>query len=194
MNDKKYVVMAVFDEQTTQEIYDLRKRLFDSNTITADHAKTLSDWPPHITIAAYDSVDIDELLQWTEEFSKNYSSFDIVFSSLGIFPPGGENTETALLFAAPSQSKALVNFYYAFHEKLDDYCGNIGWLYSAKFGYPAMHSTIAAVNMAFVQKATETVFRCGIFGKVRITALEVYTYPAQLIKRFDLMANMEGTE
>lgn len=141
---------------------------------------------PHITIAAYEEVDIHTLLQWTGEFAQRYSAFEFLFSSLGVFPPRGEGAKTAVLFASPSPSKALVDFYYAFHEKLDDYCGNIGLWYSAKFVCPVIHSTIGVFEIKQMQKAMEIIFEHQIFDLTRIVALEVYTYPKKLIQRFEL--------
>jgi len=126
-------------------------------------------------------------LQWTKDFSEKYSAFNISLSSLGVFPPGGEHNETAILYLTPSQSKDLIDFYYAFHEKLDDYCGNLGWWYSIKFGYLAIHSTIGIFEVVQMQKAMEMIFEQRIFGLAQIVSLEVYTYPMKLIERFDLM-------
>jgi 2'-5' RNA ligase len=177
-----YVVIARFDNETNEKLNTLRKHLCEEGYI-----KAISEWPPHITIAAYENVDIHALLQWTEEFSKKYLTFDVMLASLGVLPPGGERTETAVLYASPSQSIDLIEFYYAFHEKLDEHCGNLGWWYSKKFGYPAIHSTIGIFEVAQMQKAMELIFEQRIFGKAKIIALEVYTYPMELIERFDLM-------
>ena len=182
MDKKNYCVLARFDVKTTEQLNALRKRLLDEG-----YTKAISEWPPHITIAAYESVDIRELLQWTKEFTRKHSVIDISLSSLSILPPGGEHTETAVLYVSPSQSKGLIDFYYAFHEKLDDYCGNLGWWYSAKFGYPAIHSTIGIFEVVQMQKAMEIIFKQRVFGLAKIVSLEVYTYPMEIIERFDLM-------
>lgn len=179
---EKFVVVARFDDETTERLIALRKKLYDENQMAE-----ISEWQPHITIAAYETVAIPDLLQWTEEFARTHSLFDISLSTLGLFPPYGELTDTAVLFAAPSQSRDLIDFYYAFHEKLDEYCGKTGWLYSAEWGYPAIHSTIGIFKVYQVQKATETIFESEIFGPAKIIALEVYTYPMKLVQRFELI-------
>lgn len=181
MADGKYVVLARFDDKTDQKLITLQASLRKEGYI-----KAISEWPPHITIAAYESAPIDEILHWTEDFSSKHSAFDIMLSSLGILPPGGEHTETAVLYASPTQTKQLIAFYYAFHEKLDEHCGNLGWFYSAKFGHPVMHSTIGIFEIKEMQKALEMIFTQPIFGLTKIIALEVYTYPMELIKRFEL--------
>jgi hypothetical protein len=181
MVNKNYCVLARFDDNTTEQLNALRSRLQDEGYI-----KAISEWPPHITIAAYEGVDIREHLQWTKDFSEKHSVFDISLTSLGVLPPGGEHTETAVLYVSPSQSKDLIDFYYAFHEKLDEYCGNLGWWYSAKFGYPAIHSTIGIFEVAQMQRAMEMIFKQRIFGLAQIVSLEVHTYLMELIERFDL--------
>jgi len=179
--DKDYVVIARFDDETDDKLNSLRKRLHEEG-----YMETISDWSPHITIAAYEGVPLDTLLQWTDDFSTKYLQFDVSFSSLGILPPNEEHMDSAVLFASPSQSKYLLEFYYAFHEKLDEYCGNLGLLYSMKFGHPVIHSTIGIVDVVSMQKAIEMIFEHKIFEVATITSLEVYTYPMELVQRFEL--------
>lgn len=180
MADNKYVVLARFDDKTDRKLRTLQASLCEEGYI-----KAISEWPPHITIAAYETAPIDEILHWTENFSSRHSEFDIMFVSLGILPPGGEHTETAVLYASPTQTKSLIDFYYSFHERLDEHCGNLGWFYSAKFGHPVMHSTIGIFEIKQMQKALEMIFKQPI-GLAKINALEVYTYPMELIQRFKL--------
>ena len=180
----KNIVVARFDEAAENKLNNLRTQLFDAGCM-----KEISPYPPHITIAAYEGVELDTLLQWTDEFTKKYAALEILMSSLGVLPPGGEHTETAVLFASPSPSKALIDFYYAFHENLDEFCGNIGWMYSAKSIHPyAIHSTIGIFEIAKLQKAMKIIFEHQIFEMAKIIALEVYARPIELIKRFDLDA------
>ena len=181
MAERKYVVLARFDDITDQKLKALQANLRDEGYIQA-----ISEWPPHMTIAAYESASIDEIMQWTEDFSSRHSAFDICLHSLGILPPGGEYAETVVLFASPTQTKKLIEFYYAFHERLDEHCGNLGWFYSAKFGHPVIHSTIGIFEIKQMQKAIEVILKQPVFGMARIIALEVYTYPMELIQRYEL--------
>lgn len=174
-----------FDDKTTEKLNTLRKNLHEDGFI-----KAISNWPPHITIAAYEGVDKNALLQWMGEYVNQHLSFDIMLSSLGVLPLGGEHTDTAVLFASPSPSKGLIDFYYGFHEKLDDYCGNLGWMYSAKCVHPyAIHSTIGIFEVAYMQRAMEMIFESQIFGMAKVVGLEVYTYSMELIGRFRMKEN-----
>ena len=56
---------------------------------------------------------------------------------------------------------------------------------SAEFGHPVMHSTIGIFKIKQMQKALEMIFKQPIV-LAKINALEVYTYPMELIQRFKL--------
>ena len=176
-----YVVMVRFDETTEQKILNLQKTL-----ATNGYQKALNEWPPHITIAAYEGANEQDLLQWTAEYASHQCRFKVGMFALSILPPGGEHTDTAIFCLNPSHSKTLVDFYYGFHEKFEDYCTGIGWYNSIRHGNPIMHSTIGFFDLQTIQKVQEIIFTSGVFGEAEINALELYTYPMRLIKRFEL--------
>ena len=176
-----YVVMIRFDEATDNKFIRLQEKLMANG-----YQKAVNEWPPHITIAAYEGADEQSLLKWTEEYASSQKGFDIGLFALSILPPGGEHTDTAVLCLNPSHSKTLVDFYYGFHEKFEDFCTGIGWYNSIRHGNPIMHSTIGVFDVLTMQKAQEIIFGSGVFGQTKITALELYTYPMRLIGRFDL--------
>jgi hypothetical protein len=176
-----YVAMIRFDEETDRKMLILQEKL-----ISDGFQKSINEWPPHITIAAYEGADEKDLLMWTEEYMFRQRSFNIGLFALSILPPGGDHANTAVLCLNPSHSKTLVDFYYGFHEKFEDYCTGIGWYNSIRHGNPVMHSTIGTFDIASIQKAQEIIFESGIFSVAKITTLELYTYPMRLIKRFEL--------
>jgi hypothetical protein len=180
-----YVVTVRFDEATEQKILRLQEKLAVNG-----YQKAINECPPHITIAAYEDADEQGLLQWTEEYASRQCRFKVGLFSLSILPPGGEHTKTAVLCLNPSHSKKLVDFYYGFHEKFEDYCTGIGWYNSIRHGNPIIHSTIGIFDVATIQKAQEIIFVSGVFGETEITALELYTYPMRLIRRFELKAEV----
>lgn len=176
-----YVVMVRFDEATEQKILCLQEKL-----VANGYQSAINEWPPHITIAAYEDADEQGLLQWTEEYTARQHSFRLGLLSLNILPLGGERTDTAVVALNPSHSKTLVDFYYGFHEKYEEYCTGIGWFNSIGHDNPIMHSTIGVFDVATMQEALEVIFASGVFGYTEITALELYTYPMRLIGRFEL--------
>jgi len=176
-----YVAIVRFDEATDKKILRLQEKL-----IAGGYQKAMNGWPPHITIAAYEGADELALLQWAKEYTISQQGFRVGLFALSILPPGSDHKDTAVLCLNPSHSKKLVDFYYGFHEKLEDYCTGIGWYNSIRHGNPIMHSTIGVFDVTTMQKAQEIIFTEDVFGETEITALELYTYPMRLIKRFEL--------
>ena len=173
-----YVVMARFDKETDIKIMSLWKQI-------ADLGCSVSECPPHITLAAYENFDEKLLCDYTSEFiAAQEDKIDVAFHSLSILPPGGEHSETAVLCLNPSHSKHFVDFYYKFHEKYEEYCTGIGWFNSIKHGSPVIHATLGIVLVKDLQKIMELVFCSEVFGKAEITALEVYSYPCKFVRRF----------
>jgi 2'-5' RNA ligase len=175
-----YVVIVRFDEETDNQIMKIRKIMLESGY-------PITEWPPHITIAAYENIDERSICEWTSEVaSRQFGKMNVALNSLSILPPKGQKLETAVLCFNPAHSKAFVDFYYKFHEKYEEYCTGIGWFNSVKHGHPVIHATIGTVQVNELQKALEIVFQNNFFKPSLITALEVYTYPMKLIGRFEI--------
>jgi len=174
-----YVVLTRFDAETDKKLNRLGEALIEAGYV-------VPEWPPHITIAAYENIEETIIHDWTEGFAAQHSRLDIGMHSLSILPPGGEHTETTVVCLAPSHSKKLVDFYYAFHEKHEAYCTGIGWYNSITHGNPVMHATLVIIPCVALQKAIALCATANIFGNATIEALELYTYPMRLIKRFEL--------
>jgi len=174
-----YVVLARFDEEKDGQFNSLRK-------VLSDKGYSIPEWPPHITLAAYENMDERLLCNWASEFVSQHSKLEIALNSLSVLPPGGEHTETAVLCLDPAHSKPFVDFYYDFHDKYEEYCTGIGWFNSIAHGNPVIHATIGIVNVKEMRNAMELIFSQNVFGNTTITVLEIYTYPMRLIKRFEL--------
>ena len=174
-----YVVIARFDEKKDNQINALRKTL-------SDQGFYITKWPPHVTIAAYENIDETLLCNWTANFTSTHTKQKIALNSLSILPPGSEFSDTAVICLNPAHSKTFVDFYYAFHQKYEEFCTGIGWHNSITHDNPVIHATIATVNVTELQKVLDIIFSQNIFGGAELTALEVYTYPMKLIKRFEL--------
>lgn len=174
-----YIVIARFDEATDKKLLNLRNK-FENKEFC------VQDWPPHMTIAAYENIDEKPLCDWTEKFIRNYGSFEIALNSLGVFPPSGDKDNSSVLFLAPAHSKTLVDFYYAFHVKFEEYCTGIGRYNSIVHGNPVIHCTLGVIERNRLQEVINIAFGSNIFTTAKITALELYTYPMKLIQRFEL--------
>ena len=173
------VVIARFDEAAD-------KRLFNLHNEFEIAGLQVQEWPPHITIAAYENIDEKKLMDWTYEFSRDHESFEIALNFLGVFPPSGEEGNSCVLFLAPAHSKTLIDFYYSFHTRLEEYCTGIGRYNSIVHGNPVIHCTLGVIDKDKLQTVINTVFENNTFITARINALELYTYPMKLIQRFEL--------
>lgn len=171
-----YVVIARFDSKSERKLNKLRKSFINAGY-------SVPEWPVHITIAAYENIDEKLLCDWTGEFCTSHRSVNINLCSLAVFPPSKYYN---VLYLAPAYSKSFVDFYYDFHQKYEEYCTGIGKYNAIIKDNPSIHCTIADVKTAHLENAMKLVFDSNSFGKVEITALEVYTYPMRLIQRFEL--------
>lgn len=171
-----YVVIARFDKATDKKLNKIRE-------LFADTGYSIPEWPIHITIGAYENIDEKLICDWTEEFCKNHSCVDVNLCSLGTFLPNKNNN---VLYLAPAYSKTFVDFYYDFHQEYEKYCTGIGRYNSIKDDSPSIHCTIAEIDTDNLQNAMKLIFDSDCFKQAKITALEVYTYPMRLIKRFEL--------
>lgn len=171
-----YVVIARFDNATDKKLNQLKKSFENAGY-------SVPEWPVHITIAAYEDIDEKQICDWTQEFCKSHKKVNVNLCSVGIFPP---NKSRNVIYLAPAYSKIFVDFYYDFHQRYGEYCTGIGRYNSIVNDSPSIHCTIAEINTDDLQNAIKLVFNSKCFEKSKITALEVYTYPMRLLKKFEL--------
>jgi 2'-5' RNA ligase len=176
-----YVVLARFDAEKDRQLKKLK-------IVLSDKGYAVPEWPPHITLSAYENFDEELLCKWTANFASKHSKQKIALHSVSVLPPGGEHTETAVVCLTPAHSKSFVDFYFDFHKKYEEYCTGIGSFNSITHthGNPVIHVTIGIVKVAELQEVLELLFSQTILGEAEMTALEVYTYPMKVIKRFEL--------
>jgi len=144
------------------------------------------DFEPHITLAAYEKPPLDALVSWIGECAATHKPFEVRFSSFGFFPRSEEAGGRTVLFLAPAAAPALTTLYYEVHTKLDAHCGDLGWLYSMRYGHPAIHSTVhilpqEAENAAAAYMLEE--YREVVGTAV---AIEIHRWPMRLIQRLPL--------
>lgn len=181
---KEYCVIARFDEKTETLLREWKEIAYSK--LTSYYAD--KPWPPHMTIAAYEGVNETLLCEWIDEYVKGKGALPIEFKSLGVYTHG-QAFDTDVIFASPCISKDLVDFYYGFHQKLDEYCGVLGFEYSAECGNQVFHSTIAICDKEEFNSVLDY-FRDN-FSRIKgtIVALEAYEIPMKLIGRYELKEN-----
>lgn len=105
----RYVVLARFDKNTEEKLIALRREMTNAGYAS-------SEWPPHITLAAYEDLDAEALCDWTGKFVREHTRQKLAFGSVSLLPPYATHRETAVLCLNPVHAKPFVDFYYAFHE------------------------------------------------------------------------------
>jgi len=179
---QKHIVIARFDDETDELFRQWKKSAFNLQVNQYEDATLL---PPHLTMAAFEDMNPDDLCNWTCNYSKNSCTIDVKFSSLGVFAHG-KNLDTDVIYIAPGNSMKLTEFYYNFHEKYDEFCGNYGWKYTAKYGHPVFHSTITICNACEFNNVFDMLRDEFREISSKIVALEVYEDPIKLICRYEL--------
>lgn len=179
---EKHVVIARFDQKTDElfnqwksEAEAIQNRLYDES----------SAWPAHMTIAAYEGMDESLLREWTYKYTRANHVLNIRFASLGVFAHG-KAFDTDVIYVNPCTSLELVKFYYGFHERYDEFCGNYGRGYSSKEGMPVFHSTITVCNMDRFNPIFDKLRDEFFVVNGKIIALEVYQNPYKFIGRYEL--------
>ena len=100
----RYVVLARFDKNTEEKLIALRREMTNAGYAS-------SEWPPHITLAAYEDLDAEALCDWTGEFVREHTRQKLTFGSVSLLPPYATHRETAVLCLNPVHAKPLVYFY-----------------------------------------------------------------------------------
>ncbi len=175
MSEQKfYAVMCLFDEKTNNEFKIIEENL----QIVGIKSRSI---PPHITLGAYVNIEENTLVEWTKKFCEENSKISVNFSHLGVF---NQN----VLFVAPRVSKELLHFHELFHQKYDENCGEIGFLYSLKSNKWVPHATVIIDDFESVQKLLTRI--SDIFKPIEseIVGLSISEfYPMREIARFDLL-------
>ncbi len=179
---QKHVVVARFDEKTNSMLEKWKVEASKLQNTTYDNATA---WPPHITIAAYEDVDIKVLCEWVSEYASRNATIEICFCSLGVFSHGKQH-DTDVIYATPTNSLELTNFYYGYHEILDEFSGDYGWAYTVMCKHPVFHSTITICNKQEFNLIFDKLRDDFCVIKGSIEALEVYENPKKLVARYDL--------
>lgn len=188
MNKNKLVVIARLDHVGNQILSDMKQI---AHSLQHRLYANSSDWPPHVTIAAYEGMDEKELCNYTSEFAATHSAFDITFQELRIFPRA-VGLETEVIYASPAPSATLSAFHRKFHARYDEYCGDYGWQ-SAKADY-TFHSTITICHTDDTCVIMDELRRQFVPFTAYITALEIYRNPCQFVSRFELKRKSEKTD
>ena len=141
-----FAVELYFDERTEKALRDLRKVLSDAGIQPV--LDEIGD-RPHISLAVFSQVDVDELLEELETFAGETRQMPITLSAIGAFA-----SAEAVLFLTPAITQELMDVHWDFHQMLGDLKMHPHAYYQPDRWVP--HSTIAQnVQEEMVGKAFE---------------------------------------
>jgi hypothetical protein len=101
-----------FDEKTQKTLRDLRKTLTDAGIRPV--LDEIGD-RPHISLAVFSQVDVDELAEELEKFAAETKAMPITLSAVGGFA-----TADAVLFLTPAITQDLMDVHWDFHQMLGE--------------------------------------------------------------------------
>ncbi|MGM9989028.1 MAG: 2'-5' RNA ligase family protein, partial [Bacillaceae bacterium] len=108
------------------------------------------NYRPHLTLAAYPTLDLEAYFAELELYSKNRFEIPACLSTLGTF------LKSSVLFLAPKPSLQLLNFHQDYHQTFSHYHCDSNSLYLPKNWIP--HCTIA--NHLTEEQYTNTLTYC----------------------------------
>ncbi|MFA6948743.1 MAG: 2'-5' RNA ligase family protein [Eubacteriales bacterium] len=177
----KYLIIARFDDDTDAALCRMKENAASKQSELFSDS---SDWPPHITLAAYEDVDIRALRSHVSKITERFPVTDITLDSLGVFNHGAEH-DTDVIYLAPSPTPAFCGLYWSFHSKLDDFCGNYGRAYTAEGAIP-FHSTLTVCPKDDFSRIFDTL-RDGFTPiSAQIRSIEIYENPKKPIAVYRL--------
>lgn len=176
----KLVVIARLDPVSNSALSHLKQIALSVQSRTYANS---ADWPPHVTIAAYEDMNEADLCAWTAACASNHAPFPLHFDELRIFPRP-PHLETEVIYAAPTPSEALTALHRDFHARYDEYCGDYG-RQSARADY-TFHSTLTICHADETSAVMERFQREFSPMTARVVALEVYRNPCEFVARYEL--------
>jgi len=108
-----YTVLLFFDPQTEKNVRSIWQQVAD---VTGN--RTLVDRPirPHISLAAYQSIDLSRCPNCLQSFSEMIHSMPISFQYIGFFAAA-----TPTLFIGPTVTRPLVDLHEGIYEVMKEY-------------------------------------------------------------------------
>ncbi len=103
-----FAVIALFDNNTEVNIRNIWSKLRDQS-ISA-YAFEVENRKPHLTLASYSSLDLDEFIKEVDHFYDNKATIPISYQSIGTF------LSTGILYLAPTMTEELFTLHRSHHQ------------------------------------------------------------------------------
>ncbi|CAM4212396.1 hypothetical protein BAMA_02165 [Bacillus manliponensis] len=155
-----YGVIALFEEGAERAIESIWNELYERNI--SCYAKEIPSRKPHMTIASYESIEIESFIEDMNRFLHSQNGIPLMLNTIGTFL--GSST----LFLSPVPTKKLLAFHRSYHEYFKRYSDNPDSLYLPGKWVP--HCTIA--NHLKEEKFYEAFQCCTSMVKPMETSIE----------------------
>lgn len=129
-----YAVVLNLDKESESYINDKWGQLKEGG-ITSISMLDIHGARPHVTLADYDELDIQNYIERFQAFFSKQKKFQINYDVIGTFPT------TGTLFAAPTVTKELINFHEQYYKEFEDLNVNANTYYLPNKWTP--HTTLA---------------------------------------------------
>lgn len=178
MEDKIYYLIGLFDEATNEKIGGIHKQLSNQGIPSLSMC-------PHLTFGSWTNVDTNELCDWLNVVCENQEEIEVKFNHLGLF-------SLKVSFLAPYVSKQLIDFHSKIHERFEEYCGQMGYNYTAKSNNWVPHVTVVFDEASAVLKSLPVIADSLTPFSGKITSLLLCEFGIfKEVKRFKLKQSME---
>ncbi|WP_075619558.1 2'-5' RNA ligase family protein [Paenisporosarcina indica] len=144
-----YAIVAHFDRETELIIKKVWSDL--STHSISKYAEEIPDRRPHITLASYKNLSLEQFIPVFDDFYQSQSKLPLTLNVLGTF------FNSSALFLTPTPSLQLVNFHTQHHKHFNQYNDNPNSLYLPDRWIP--HCTIA--NRLSTDKLEEAYTFCS---------------------------------
>ncbi|MGC9503382.1 2'-5' RNA ligase family protein [Baaleninema sp.] len=172
LSHKTYSVELYFDENSSNRIRQLweKVRSIASGSPARFHSR------PHISLAVLADGNASELATLVSTISRQESSLELQFSSVGVFP-----TDEGIIFLAPVVTQSLLQLHQQFHQQLKAIDAVSIEYYQPHRWVP--HCTIAQhLKPDEIAKALEIVRSSDLFDNVTLCEIGlVEAFPVQTV-------------
>ncbi len=148
--NKFYGVLILFDEKGNSFVQNLWQKIADAGITGA--MSQIENCKPHLSLALYQGCSVDLIEKKAKEFAEEHNSFEIQFSSFGLF-----TTPMRPFFLGVTRNEPLNSIHTKWHEK-EGLCENeANTLYKPDSWVP--HITLSmGINKFNYEEALECVF------------------------------------
>ncbi|OAB57686.1 hypothetical protein AY600_07100 [Phormidium willei BDU 130791] len=167
VSQQTYAIELYFDEVASQKVRQLWSQV---GAIASSMAKRVHS-QPHLSLAVLPNADLQLLPSVLAEVAAHHSSFEIQFSSLGLFSTGG-----GVVFLAPVVTTQLLELHQTVHRQLHKIGSDAVAYYRPEAWVP--HCTLAReLSPPEVLRAVEVVRNSNPFFKANVCALGLVEAP-----------------